>query len=178
MIGLNAILLWGLYKTSEYSVYNCNWIPYKRTWIFINHNVNCRRLQIDEIFVESDNSNESIDRLPEIVHFLTRINNLQTNSQSSNDENNYSTSNKIDPSSQDVNAEQGNVHARIENPDQERNMFGGFLDWSQTSIEYQLHSTVLIGVLQLAYGSKDGVLATLGHNNRTRWINQNIIEFF
>ncbi len=82
--------------------------------IFINYNFNCRRLQFDEIFVDSDSSNESVDRLPKIVPPPTIINNLQTNSQPSNDDNNSSTSGNIDPSSQGVNAVQQNMHSHME----------------------------------------------------------------
>ncbi len=147
-------------------------------YFFIDHDVNFRRLQIEEIFVESESSDESIVRPPEIVNPPRIINNQRTNSQPSNDDNHSSALDNVEPSTQGVNAEQRNVQARVDNPDQERNMFGGFLDWSQTSIRSPLHATALIGVLQLAYGNENGVLSTLGYNNRTRWINKNINAFF
>ncbi len=44
-------------------------------YFFINHDVNFKRLQIEEIFVESESSDESVVRPPEIVNPPTIINN-------------------------------------------------------------------------------------------------------
>ncbi len=66
----------------------------------------------------------------------------------------------------------------MENAGQERNMFDTFLDWSQTSIQSQLHAISLIGVLQSSSVNEYGVLAILGHENRTKWINENSSTFF
>ncbi len=79
-----------------------------------------------------------------------------------------------------------NVRARIENrappnptsEDSERISLQGFLDTTGSNICSSAHATALIGILQVAKGNENGVLASLGHNNRSRWVNQNLNAFF
>jgi hypothetical protein len=55
---------------------------------------------------------------------------------------------------------------------------GEFLNAKGMAICIAAHATALIGVIQLAHGHPDGIVAALGHNNRTTWIRQNLVPFF
>ncbi len=55
--------------------------------IFTDHNVNCRRLHVDKIFAENENTNESTKGLQETVHPFIRNNNEHRHLQPSNADN-------------------------------------------------------------------------------------------
>ena len=59
-----------------------------------------------------------------------------------------------------------------------RVQMGGFLNTEGTGIRGPNQAAALIGLIQLAGGHENGILATLGHSNRTDWIRQNIQSFF
>ncbi len=55
-----------------------------------------------------------------------------------------------------------------------RRPLGSFIDSNACTICTQAHANVL----QVANGHANGVAAALGHNNRSRWLNQNIESIF
>ena len=59
-----------------------------------------------------------------------------------------------------------------------RNTIGGFLNRAGTAIRTSEHATALIGMIQLGAGHPDGLARSLGFNNRTAWMIQNIDVFF
>ncbi len=45
-------------------------------------------------------------------------------------------------------------------------------------IQSYAHHKALVGLMQLAYGNANGILASIGYTNQSSWINQNIDDFF
>ncbi len=50
---------------------------------------------------------------------------------------------------------------------------GGFLGTMGHDVWSNAHGIVLTGLLQLANGNENGIVAALGYNNRSNWISQN-----
>ena len=63
-------------------------------------------------------------------------------------------------------------------PNTTRNALGGFLNRNRTAIRSSEHATALIGMIQLGAGHPDGLAGSLGFNNRTAWMIQNVDVFF
>lgn len=71
-----------------------------------------------------------------------------------------------------------NAANRARSPANRRLPLGGFLSTSGEDIRSPGHASALIGLLQLAGGHSDGILAALGHNNRSAWFSENIDRLF
>ena len=69
---------------------------------------------------------------------------------------------------------QGVTIQRVRRPSK----FPGFLNGNKTAIRSSALATALVSILQLADGHPDGIIAALGHGNRTRWINDTFKSFF
>ncbi len=52
-----------------------------------------------------------------------------------------------------------------------------FLHTMGCNIWIDAHGTGLTGLLQLANGNENGIVAAFGHNNRSDWISQNLDAF-
>jgi hypothetical protein len=59
-----------------------------------------------------------------------------------------------------------------------RNALGGFLNRDGNAIRSNEHAIALIGMIQLGAGHADGLAGSLGHNNRTAWMGENIDALF
>ncbi len=136
-----------------------------------------RRLHRDEIFVRSSSSEDDTVGEPNETVNQHPNNENETREVSENQQN--------ETESETLSTLQQNVRARIEPAatqfiaagTQQRIQLRGFVD-ARSNIRSPLHATALIGLLQVANGNENGVLASLGHSNRSTWMNQHINAFF
>ena len=63
--------------------------------------------------------------------------------------------------------------AATSNTTQGRRQMMGFVNPAATDIRSDEHATALLGVLQLAGAHPEGIVGSLGHNNRSTWLRDN-----
>ncbi len=129
-----------------------------------------------------DGSNEVLEVSPPIVNQVVEnqcVNNDRELSTTTTNNNN-GTNNENEFSNQqrrNINAHTTNFGSQNSNASQQM-QFGGFLDTTGCNIRLNAYATALTGLLQLANGNENGIVAAIGYNNRSNWISQNIDAFF